>query len=291
MFHGSMVALITAMASNGKIDEDSIRRLVEFHIESGTNAIVAVGTTGESPTLTHAEAIKVIRSIVEQAKGRVPVIAGSGTNSTASSIELTKAAMQAGVDGCLIVTPYYNRPTQEGLYQHYKAISQQVPIPIILYNVPNRTGCDIQASTVKRLASISNIVAIKEATGDVARTQEILNLCDNDIDVYSGDDKSALALMEKGAKGVISVSANVAPKLMAMLCKHALNQQWDQAKAIDEKLQNLHEALGLEPNPIPVKWAAMQLGLCEQGIRLPLTPLSDEMKPRIKDAMKQAELI
>lgn len=290
MFRGSMVALVTPMQADGSIDDASLARLVEFHIENGTDAIVAVGTTGESATLDEKEHCGVIRRVVELVRGRIPVIAGTGANSTREAIELTRCAMQAGADACLLVTPYYNKPTQEGLYLHHKAIAEAVPIPQILYNVPGRTACDMLPETVERLAQISNIVGIKEATGNLDRARDILARCGDKIDLYSGDDATAMELMLLGGKGVISVTANAAPRLMHEMCVAALAGDRVQAEAINRKLEALHRDLFVEANPIPVKWALCEMGLIPPGIRLPLTVLSERCHEKVREAMKQAAL-
>jgi 4-hydroxy-tetrahydrodipicolinate synthase len=286
MFHGSMVALVTPMGEDGSLDWPTLRRLIDWHIENGTDAIVAVGTTGESPTLDMEEHIEVVRVVVEQARERVPVIAGTGANSTREAIELTEAAEKVGADACLLVTPYYNKPTQEGLYQHYKAIAEAVPIPQILYNVPGRTGCDMQPATVERLASIPNIVGIKEATGDLERAREILRRCGERIELYSGDDATALDCILLGAKGDISVTANVAPRLMHEMCALARAGKVTEARALNERLMPLHKDLFVEANPIPVKWALTQMGLIKGGIRLPMTPLAPGQHAIVRAAMQ-----
>lgn len=288
MFHGSMVALVTPMQDDGSVDFDSLARLVEFHVENGTDAIVAMGTTGESATLDEKEHCVVIRRVVEMAAGRVPVIAGTGANSTSEAIHLTHCAMEAGADACLLVTPYYNKPTQEGLYQHFRAVAEAVAIPQILYNVPGRTAVDMTNDTVERLASISNIVGIKDATGDMGRGEELVERCGDRIDVYSGDDGTTLELMKLGAKGCISVTANVAPRDMHEMCAAALEGDYDKAAAINDKLIPLHQKLFVESNPIPVKWALHEMGLIPAGIRLPLTPLSDIHHDTVRQAMKSA---
>ncbi|NIR59460.1 MAG: 4-hydroxy-tetrahydrodipicolinate synthase [Gammaproteobacteria bacterium] len=288
MFHGSMVALVTPMRDDGAIDEPSLERLVEFHIENGTDAIVAVGTTGESPTLDQQEHCHVIRRVATLARGRVAVIGGTGSNSTTEAIHLTRCAMEAGADACLLVTPYYNKPTQEGLYLHHRAVAEAVAIPQVLYNVPGRTGCDMQPETVARLAEISNIVGIKEATGKVDRARAILELCGDKVDVYSGEDLSGLDIVLAGGKGVISVTANVAPAPMHRMCAAALAGRRDDAVALNERLMPLHKALFLESNPIPVKWAVHRLGLMPAGIRLPLTPLTPSHHEAVREAMRQA---
>lgn len=290
MFHGSMVALVTPMSPDGALDHDSLARLIEFHIENGTDAIVAVGTTGESATLDEDEHCALIREVVERVRGRVPVIAGTGANATSEAIRLTRCALQGGADACLLVTPYYNKPTQEGLYLHYKAVAEAVPIPQILYNVPGRTACDLLPETVARLAAVSNIVGIKEATGNIARAREILDRCGDKIDVYAGDDATAMELMLMGGKGVISVTANVAPRLMHEMSAAALRGDRTQADMINQRLMPLHQDLFIESNPIPVKWALHQMGLIPSGLRLPLTPLSPPCHERVRRALQQADI-
>jgi 4-hydroxy-tetrahydrodipicolinate synthase len=291
MFQGSMVALVTPMSATGEFDEIQFRSLIETHIAAGTQAIGVIGTTGEAPTITNNERHKIIKMAVESARGRVPIIAGTGTNSTIETIYQTEQSMELGVDACLIVTPYYNRPTQEGLYQHYRAVAEAVSIPILLYNVPNRTGCDLLPETVVRLSRIANIVGIKEATGDLARGRELVSMCDKKFNVISGDDASALAFMLQGGSGVISVTANVVPKLMHDMCAAALSNKVQLAGELNTRLMPLHKALFVEPNPIPVKWAVQQLGLIKEGIRLPLTPLSDQYHVVVKEAMKVSGVI
>ena len=288
MFCGSMVALVTPMREDGSLDEDALSRLVEFHIEQGTDAIVAVGTTGESATLDEREHCRVIRQVVEYSAGRIPVIAGTGANSTTEAIALTRCGEQAGADACLLVTPYYNKPTQEGLYQHHRVVAETVAVPQILYNVPGRTACDMLPETVARLAELENIVAIKEATGDLARVRRILDLCGEEFAIFSGDDATARELMLLGGRGVISVTANVAPNLMHRMCEAALAGDRERAEALDAQLAALHRDLFLESNPIPVKWAVAELGLASRGIRLPLTWLSENLQPRVREAMRQA---
>ncbi len=288
MFHGSMVALVTPMQEDGSVDFDSLARLVEFHVENGTDAIVAVGTTGESATLDEQEHCLVIRRVVEMVAGRIPVIAGTGANSTSEAIHLTRCAMEAGADACLLVTPYYNKPTQEGLYQHFRAVAEAVAVPQILYNVPGRTAVDMSNDTVDRLAAISNIVGIKDATGDMARGKDLIERCGDRIDVYSGDDATTLELIKLGGKGGISVTANVSPREMHEMCAAALTGEYDKAAAINDRLMPLHQKLFLESNPIPVKWALHEMGLIPAGIRLPLTPLSDCHHDTLRQAMKSA---
>lgn len=288
MFRGSMVALVTPMTDDGAIDEKALESLIEFHIENGTDAIVAVGTTGESATLDEEEHCYVIRHTVKVAAGRVPVIAGTGSNSTREAIELTRCAKEAGADACLLVTPYYNKPTQEGLYLHHKEIARAVDIPQILYNVPGRTAIDMQTDTVARLSEIANIVGIKEATGDIQRARDIIAATGEDFDIYSGDDATAMELMLAGGHGVISVTANVAPKAMHDLCTAAMADDRQAASSINDRLMALHRDLFLEANPIPVKWALFDMGLIGKGIRLPLTVLSDAHHKKVRAALKSA---
>ncbi len=288
MFHGSMVALVTPMHADGGLDWEALERLVEFHVENGTDAIVAVGTTGESATLDEAEHCQVIRFVVEKVRGRLPVIAGTGSNSTREAIDLTRCAMEAGADACLLVTPYYNKPTQEGLYRHYKAVAEAVAIPQILYNVPGRTAVDLLPETVARLAPIANIVGIKEASGQVARVREILDRCDGALEVYSGDDALALDTVAAGGKGVISVTANVAPAAMHRAMAEALAGEMEAARRTNAPLEGLHKALFCESNPIPVKWALQRMGLIGPGIRLPLTPLAASCHDTVLQAMEAA---
>ena len=291
MFHGSMVALVTPMQADGTVDNESLEALVDFHIVNGTDAIIAVGTTGESATLDEHEHCATIRRVVEHAAGRIPIIAGTGANSTREAIDLTRCAMQAGADACLLVTPYYNKPTQEGLYLHHRAVAEAVSIPQILYNVPGRTAVDMLPETVERLATISNIVGIKEATGDLARGQEILDRCGDKLDLYSGDDATAMELILAGAKGDISVTANVAPKAMHEMCAAALRGDRAEAERINATLMPLHENLFLEANPIPVKWALQEMGLIPEGIRLPLTPLAESCRGILRKAMQDAGVL
>jgi len=291
MFHGSMVALVTPMFEDGKIDEDSLQRLVDFHVENHTDAIVSVGTTGESATLDEAEHCHVVRRTVEMAAGRIPVIAGTGANSTREAIILTRCAMEAGVDACLLVTPYYNKPTQEGLYLHFRAVAEAVPVPQILYNVPSRTACDLLPETVERLSTISNIVGIKEATGKLDRAREIMDRCSDRLDVYSGDDATAMELMLLGGKGNISVTANVAPAGMHDLCTAALAGDRPRAEAVNRPLEILHRVLFVQSNPIPVKWALHEMGLIPPGIRLPMTPLAAEFHDTVRQALQQAGVL
>ncbi|MFJ2363888.1 4-hydroxy-tetrahydrodipicolinate synthase [Pseudomonas sp. NPDC087697] len=291
MIAGSMVALVTPMDAQGRLDWDSLSKLVDFHLQNGTHAIVAVGTTGESATLDVNEHIEVIRRVVKQVNGLIPVIAGTGANSTREAIELTTNAKTAGADACLLVTPYYNKPTQEGLYLHFKAIAEAVDIPQILYNVPGRTACDMLAETVIRLSTVKNIIGIKEATGDLSRAKAILDGVSKDFLVISGDDATAVELILLGGKGNISVTANVAPRAMADLCIAALNGDAVKARAIHEKLMPLNKTLFIESNPIPVKWALHEMGLMPDGIRLPLTWLSEACHEPLRQAMRQSGVL
>ncbi|MEJ2630367.1 MAG: 4-hydroxy-tetrahydrodipicolinate synthase [Acidihalobacter sp.] len=291
MFHGSMVAVATPMRPDGGVDDAALERLIEFHIENGTDAIVAVGTTGESATIDFDEHCRLIKRFVELVRGRVPLIAGTGANATAEAIRLTRCAMNAGADACLLVTPYYNKPTQEGLYRHFKTVAEAVPIPQILYNVPGRTAVDMQPETVERLAVISNIVGIKEALGRVERIDELVRRCGDRLGVFSGDDATGMESMLAGGKGVISVTANVAPRLMHEMCVAACRGDREEAAELDAKLAGLHRALFVEANPIPVKWALHEMGLINVGIRLPLTPLSETYYDTVRAAMRQAEIV
>jgi 4-hydroxy-tetrahydrodipicolinate synthase len=291
MFRGSMVALVTPMADDGAIDEVALEALVEFHIKNGTDAIVAVGTTGESATLDEEEHCFVIRRTVQLAKGRVPVIAGTGSNSTDEAIALTLCAKEAGADACLLVTPYYNKPTQEGLYLHHKAIAEAISIPQILYNVPGRTAVDMKPETVQRLAKLPNIIGIKEATGDIERARTILESCGSEFEVYSGDDATAMELMLAGGHGVISVTANVAPQAMHEMAMAALAGERGKAAAINDRLMALHQNLFVEANPIPVKWALHAMGMIGTGIRLPLTVLSSQYQPVVREALQKANVL
>lgn len=290
MLTGSLVAIVTPMFEDGRLDLDALKKLVDFHVEAGTDGIVIVGTTGESPTVDVDEHCLLIKTTIEHVAKRVPVIAGTGANSTAEAIELTAKAKALGADACLLVAPYYNKPSQEGLYQHFKAVAEAVDIPQILYNVPGRTGCDLSNDTVLRLAQIRNIVGIKDATGGIERGTDLLLRAPADFAIYSGDDATALALMLLGGKGVISVTANVAPKLMHEMCEYALNGNLAAAKAANAKLFALHQKLFVEANPIPVKWVLQQMGMIATGIRLPLVNLSSQYHEVLRNAMKQAEI-
>ena len=288
MLKGSLVAIVTPMLDDGGLDLERFRTLLDFHIAQGSDGVVVVGTTGESPTVDFEEHHLLMRTAVDHVAGRIPVIAGTGANSTREAIDLSIHAKNAGVDACLSVAPYYNKPTQEGLYQHFKAIAEAVDIPHILYNVPGRTVADIHNDTALRLAQVPNIVGIKDATGNIGRGSELLRLASAEFAVYSGDDASSLALLLLGGHGVISVTANVAPKLMHDLCVAAFAGDLAAARAINNKLLPLHTDLFIEANPIPVKWAVAEMGLIGPGIRLPLTPLSGKFHQLVRDAMQSA---
>ena len=291
MLQGSMVAIVTPMFEDGSLDLDALRALIDWHIDAGTDGIVIVGTTGESPTVDVAEHCLLIKTTVEHAAGRVAVVAGTGANSTSEAIELTAKAKTLGVDACLLVTPYYNKPTQEGLYQHFATVAGAVDIPQILYNVPGRTSCDMSNDTVLRLAKIKNIVGVKDATGGVERGTDLLLRAPKQFAIYSGDDATGMALMLLGGHGVISVTANVAPKLMHEMCVAAMAGKVKEACAINAKLFTLHQKLFIEPNPIPVKWVLQQMGLIQSGIRLPMVSCSAQHHDVLRAAMKNAELI
>ncbi|WP_273777929.1 4-hydroxy-tetrahydrodipicolinate synthase [Acinetobacter sp. GSS19] len=289
---GSIVAIVTPMFEDGSVDWKGLEKLVEWHIEQGTNSIVAVGTTGEASTLSMAEHTQVIKEIIRVANKRIPVIAGTGANSTHEAIELTQEAKQLGADAALLVTPYYNKPTQEGLYQHYKAIAEAVDLPQILYNVPGRTGVDMLNETVIRLADIPQIIGIKDATGDVPRGQQLIKgLQGKSMTVYSGDDATAYQLMGLGAKGNISVTANIVPKIMSEICAAALAGNATLAEELNNKVANLHNILFCESNPIPVKWALHEMGMIGTGIRLPLTPLAEQYRTPLREALQAAGVI
>lgn len=289
---GSIVAIVTPMDIKGQIDKPSLKKLIDYHIKNGTTAIVSVGTTGESATLDHSEHLDVVMTTLEYADGRIPIIAGSGANATKQAIELTKSFEDAGVVACLAVTPYYNRPSQEGLYQHFKAIAEQTSLPQILYNVPSRTGCDLLPETVARLAKLGNIVAIKEASGDLSRVNRIRRLVnDENFILLSGDDATALDFIQLGGQGVISVTANIAAKSMTEICKLALIGKYAEAQQLNYRLCQLHHQLFIEPNPIPVKWACYQLGLINSNrLRLPMTPLTQSGQKALQEALKIADL-
>jgi 4-hydroxy-tetrahydrodipicolinate synthase len=288
MFKGSIPALVTPMQADGSVDYEAWGKLLDWHLAEGTDAVVVGGTTGESPTLEQRELAELVRRAKARIGGRLPVIAGSGTNSTAESIELSRAMAAAGADGLLTVTPYYNKPTQEGLVRHFSAIADAVDLPVILYNVPGRTACDMSCETVVHLSKHPRIAGIKEATGDLSRAESILRHARSGFLLLSGDDPTAVELMKRGACGVISVTANVAPRAMHDMCAASLSGNHAQAAAINEKLMPLHLAMFVESNPIPVKWAVMRLGLIGAGIRLPLTPLSERLENDLLAAMKAA---
>lgn len=288
MFTGSMVAIATPMFEDGSVDYASLEKLVDFHLENKTDVIIPAGTTGESATLDHEEHCEVIKRVVERVKGRVPVIGGTGANSTWEAISLTRCAADAGVDACLLVTPYYNKPTQEGLYQHYKKIAEEVDIPQILYNVPGRTACDMMPETVGRLSKIKNIVGIKEASGDMSRAPKIRELSGPDFMIVSGEDNQAMESILAGGQGVISVTANVAPRLMHEMCQAALAGDREKAEALDAKIEDLHRVLFIESNPIPTKWSLCEMGLIPEGLRLPLTPLDPQYHEEVRAALKKA---
>ncbi|WP_445116908.1 4-hydroxy-tetrahydrodipicolinate synthase [Acinetobacter sp. WZC-1] len=292
IIQGSIVAIVTPMSEDGSVDWKSLEKLVEWHIEQGTNSIVAVGTTGEASTLSMDEHKEVIQEIIRVANRRIPIIAGTGANSTHEAIELTRVAQQLGADAALLVTPYYNKPTQEGLYQHYKTIAEAVDLPIILYNVPGRTGVDLQNETVLRLADVPGIVGIKDATGDIPRGKALLELLkDKNMIVYSGDDATARDLIALGALGNISVTANIAPKIMSELCAAAIAGNAELAKQLDDKVANLNNILFCESNPIPVKWALHEMALIGTGVRLPLTPLAEQYRSPLREELKAAGII
>ncbi|USQ17580.1 4-hydroxy-tetrahydrodipicolinate synthase [Actinobacillus pleuropneumoniae] len=291
LFHGSIVALVTPM-THGEVNYEELKRLVEHHVQAGTHGIVSVGTTGESTILSIDENVKVIKKTVEFADGRIPIIAGTGSNATSEAIILTKLLTNSGVAGCLSVVPYYNKPTQEGMYLHYKAIAESTDLPQILYNVPSRTGSDLKPETIGRLAEIPNIVGVKEATGDLTRLPLIKKLAGEDFIFLSGDDATGLESMKLGGQGVISVTNNVAAADMAKMCELALAGKFDEAEAINQRLMALHHDLFIEANPIPVKWAAYKLGLIsEPNLRLPLTTLSEAAQPTVLAALQKAGLI
>ena len=294
MFQGSMVAIATPMvdgvAPETPLDLEALARLVEFHIENGTDAIVGVGTTGESATLGEGEHCDVIRQLVEMVNGRIPVIAGTGANSTTEAIRLSRCAKKVGADACLLVTPYYNKPTQEGLYLHHKAIAEAVDIPQILYNVPGRTACDMLPDTIGRLAKVDNIIGVKEATAELERVDRLRELCGDDFMLVSGDDATTCEFILRGGNGVISVTANVTPRAMHEMSMAAIHGDADSARNIDRSLAGLHKNLFIESNPIPVKWALHKMGLIEAGIRLPMTWLSKKHEAAVLDAMKQANI-
>lgn len=291
MITGSICAIVTPMHLDGSVDLESLSKLIEHHIESGTDAIVSVGTTGESATLTHEEHQLVFEKTISCVAGRIPVIAGTGSNSTAEALELTTAAKELGADACLLVVPYYNKPTQEGMYQHFKLIAESVDIPQILYNVPGRTSADLHNSTAVRLSHIDNIIGIKDATADIERGIRLMEDSADGFVSYSGEDSAAMDLMLAGGKGTISVTANVAPKLMHEMCTAAVAGDETLANELNDKLIPIHEAMFFESNPIPAKWGVSQQGFMENGIRLPLIPLSDDAQPRVRAAMVGAGVL
>lgn len=291
MLRGSMVALVTPMQADGSLDWEALHKLVDWHLQEGTDAIVAVGTTGESATLDVKEHIAVIRAVVDQVNGRVPVIAGTGANSTSEAIELTQAAKDGGVDACLLVAPYYNKPTQEGLFLHHQKIAASVAIPQLLYNVPGRTAVDMLPETIVRLSHVDNIVGVKEATGDIARVGQILESAKAGFLLISGDDDTAVDFIAAGGVGEISVTANVAPKLVAQMCELAAQGKVEEARAINARLADVHTAMFLESNPIPVKWALAKMGLMPNGIRLPLTQLDAKYHSQVEQALRAANLL
>ena len=291
MIKGSIVAIVTPMQLDGSLDYAGLNQLIDWHIAEGTDGIVIVGTTGESATVSVEEHCALIKATVDRVAGRIPVIAGSGGNSTAEAIVLTRFAKEAGADATLQVVPYYNRPTQEGMYQHFKAIAEAVDLPVILYNVPGRTVADMSNDTILRLASIKNIVGVKDATGNIGRGIDLLRLAPADFAVYSGDDPTAMALMLAGGKGNISVTANVAPRAMAELCKASMAGDLKTAIAINNKVFPLHQKLFVEPNPVPVKWALAEMGKMPAGIRLPLVPLAAEYQETVRAALREAGVL
>ncbi len=292
MFSGSIVALVTPFKSDGEVDYDGLKKLVDFHVESGTDGIVAVGTSGESATLTIEEHVKVVNKIVECADGRIPVIAGTGANATHEAVTFSRLLNDSGIVGVLSVTPYYNKPTQEGLYQHFKAVNDVSEVPVILYNVPGRTAVDLLPETVARLSKLENIVALKDATGDLERVAIHRELCGKDFVLLSGDDATGVEFVRLGGQGVISVSNNVAAKPMAELFNLMKEGKYEEAAEIDKRLTSLHKNLFVEANPIPVKWAVHQMGLIDDGsMRLPLTVLSEEAQPVVKQALIEAGIL
>jgi 4-hydroxy-tetrahydrodipicolinate synthase len=288
MITGSLVAIVTPMHEDGSLDLESFRKLIDWHVAEGSDGIVVVGTTGESPTVDFDEHKELIRVAVEHAKGRIPIVAGTGGNSTAEAIELTESAKKAGATACLSVVPYYNKPTQEGIYQHYTALADAIDKPLLMYNVPGRTVADMLPETVERLARHDNIFGLKEATGDIERLKQIQAVVGDDFALYSGDDFTLRPFIEQGGHGVVTVSGNVAPRQVASLCELAMAGKADEAKALDETLQPLNTALFIESNPIPVKWAVSAMGLMEPHIRLPLTPYSDRYHEGMRSAMRTA---
>jgi 4-hydroxy-tetrahydrodipicolinate synthase len=291
MIQGSLVAIVTPMQEDGSLDLPCLRKLIDWHIAEGTDGIVIVGTTGESPTVTVEEHCELIKVAVEHTTKRIPIIAGTGGNSTSEAIELTRFAKQVGADASLLVVPYYNRPNQEGMFQHFKKIAESVDLPAILYNVPGRTVADMSNETILRLAQIPSIVGVKDATGNIARGSDLIRLAPKNFAVYSGDDATAMALMFCGAKGNISVTANIAPRPMHQLCAAAMQGKVADAIEINNKLLPLHNKLFVEPNPLPVKWALAEMGLIPSGIRLPLVPLSSEYHQTVRAALRESGVL
>jgi len=291
MLQGSLVAIVTPMHEDGALDLSALRSLIDFHVNQGTDGIVIVGTTGESPTVDYEEHCQLISVAVEHVAGRIPVIAGTGANSTSEALTLTRQAKRLGADACLLVAPYYNKPTQEGLYQHFRTVAEAVDIPQILYNVPSRTGCDISNDTALRLAELPCIVGIKDATGNLERGTDLILRAPSHFAIYSGDDGSCLPLMLMGGKGVISVTANVAPRLMHEMCAAALAGDIDTARSINARLFPLHQKLFVEANPIPAKWVLHEMGLIGPGLRLPMVPLSPQYHAVLRSAMEHASLL
>ena len=291
MFKGSLVALVTPFDNNNRVDYASLKRLIEFHVEQGTDGLVIAGTTGESATLSRSEHIELVGRAIEIARGRLPIVAGTGSNSTAQTIDLSLAVADPGIAAYLVVVPYYNKPTQEGLYRHFSAIADAVDRPVMLYNVPGRTVADMLPDAVARLSKHDNIFAIKEATGDIQRLKDIQALVDDDFMLYSGDDFTLLPFIEQGGHGVVTVSGNVAPAQVARLCKLALSGKHDEAATLDATLQPLNKVLFAESNPIPVKWAVSEMGLIAPHIRLPLTPFSAEHHEAMRSAMRNAGVV
>ncbi len=290
-YKGSNVALITPMFDDGEVDYDTLNNLIDFHIDSGTSSIVSVGTTGESATVGVKEHLKIINHTIQYAARRIPVIAGTGANSTSEAIELTQEAKNLGADACLLVTPYYNKPTQEGLFQHFKLIAERVDIDQILYNVPGRTAVDMSVETTVRLSEISNIIGIKDATGDLSVIKELVKSCPEDFLLLTGDDATAVDFLLLGGHGGISVTANVTPKKLQKVYMAAISGNAKLAKQANEELSNLHKNLFVEANPIPVKWALHKMGMCSKGIRLPLLELSSEFRPVVENDLKELNLI
>ena len=288
MITGSLVAIVTPMHEDGRLDFGAFRKLIDWHVQEGTDGIVVVGTTGESPTVDFDEHKELIRIAVQHSRGRIPIIAGTGGNSTAEAIELTESAKKNGATACLSVVPYYNKPTQEGLYRHFRKIAEAVDLPMIVYNVPGRTVADLQNDTALRLAQVHGIIGIKDATANIERGTDLIKRLPRNFAIYSGDDATALALILLGGHGVISVTANVAPKLMHQMCAAALVGDVKKARELNLSLLSLHQRLFVEANPIPVKWALAEMGMCEPGLRLPLSPMSDKFQQTVREALHEA---